>query len=169
MQRFDDRRRSPAMYVVRRFYSLRRSRRCVLQRWNLSRNVPSVMEACKADGRSIHRQGKRIRRAKRRASSSESKSHGAFADGTSWSKVIPIPEREGYHVVAVQNPLTSLADDATATKRIIALEDGPVILVGHSWGGAVITQVGDEPVLCMWPPMHRTQASLQMMQVHRLE
>src|SRR5271155_89741 len=71
--------------------------------------------------------------------------HGAFADGTSWSKVIPLLEAEGYNVVAVQNPLTSLADDVAATKRIIALQDGPVILVGHSWGGAVITQAGDDP------------------------
>jgi pimeloyl-ACP methyl ester carboxylesterase len=71
--------------------------------------------------------------------------HGAFADGTSWSKVIPILEARGYHVVAVQNPLTSLADDVAATKRIIELQDGPVILVGHSWGGAVITQAGDDP------------------------
>src|SRR5215467_15649602 len=65
--------------------------------------------------------------------------HGAFADGSSWTKVIPILEKRGLHVVAVQNPLTSLSDDANATRRIIAMEDGPVILVGHSWGGAVIT------------------------------
>jgi len=71
--------------------------------------------------------------------------HGAFADGTSWSKIIPILEAQGYHVVAVQNPLTSLADDVAATRRAIALQDGPVILVAHSWGGAVITQVGDDP------------------------
>jgi pimeloyl-ACP methyl ester carboxylesterase len=71
--------------------------------------------------------------------------HGAFADGTSWSKIIPILEGEGYHVVSVQNPLTSLADDVAATRRVIALQDGPVILVGHSWGGAVITQAGDDP------------------------
>ncbi len=71
--------------------------------------------------------------------------HGAFADGTSWSKIIPLLEQRGYHVVAVQNPLTSLADDVAATKRIIALQNGPVILVGHSWGGAVITQAGDDP------------------------
>jgi pimeloyl-ACP methyl ester carboxylesterase len=71
--------------------------------------------------------------------------HGAFADGTSWGKVIPILEARGFHVVAVQNPLTSLADDANATRRLIALQDGPVILVGHSWGGAVITEAGDDP------------------------
>jgi hypothetical protein len=51
--------------------------------------------------------------------------HGAFADGTSWGKVIPILEARGFHVVAVQNPLTSLADDANATRRLIALMDGP--------------------------------------------
>ena len=71
--------------------------------------------------------------------------HGAFADGTSWSKVIPVLEARGYHVTAVQNPLTSLADDVAATRRILALQDGPAILVGHSWGGAVITQAGDDP------------------------
>jgi len=71
--------------------------------------------------------------------------HGAFADGSSWAKVIPILESRGFHVVAVQNPLTSLADDVNATRRIIALQDGPVILVGHSWGGAVITEAGDDP------------------------
>src|SRR5215467_12450709 len=71
--------------------------------------------------------------------------HGAFADGTSWGKVIPILEARGFHVVAVQNPLTSLADDANATRRLIALQDGPVILVGHSWGGAVISEAGDDP------------------------
>ena len=71
--------------------------------------------------------------------------HGAFADGSSWSKVIPILEARGFHVVAVQNPLTSLSDDVNATRRIIALQNGPVILVGHSWGGAVITEAGDDP------------------------
>src|SRR5262245_9060054 len=71
--------------------------------------------------------------------------HGAFADGSSWAKVIPILESRGFRVTAVQNPLTSLADDANATRRIIAHQDGPVILVGHSWGGAVITEAGDDP------------------------
>jgi pimeloyl-ACP methyl ester carboxylesterase len=71
--------------------------------------------------------------------------HGAFADGTSWAKVIPILEARGFHVVAVQNPLTSLSEDVNATRRIIAMQDGPVILVGHSWAGAVISEVGDDP------------------------
>jgi pimeloyl-ACP methyl ester carboxylesterase len=71
--------------------------------------------------------------------------HGAFADGSSWYKVIPLLQAMGYHVVAVQNPMTSLADEAAFTRRIIALQDGPVILVGHSWGGAVVTQAGDDP------------------------
>jgi pimeloyl-ACP methyl ester carboxylesterase len=71
--------------------------------------------------------------------------HGAFADGSSWSKVIPLLEDMGYHAVAVQNPMTSLADEVAFTKRIVAMQDGPVILVGHSWGGAVITQAGDDP------------------------
>jgi pimeloyl-ACP methyl ester carboxylesterase len=71
--------------------------------------------------------------------------HGAFADGSSWSKVITILQQMGYNAVAVQNPMTSLSDEVSFTKRIIALQDGPVILVGHSWGGAVITQAGDDP------------------------
>ena len=71
--------------------------------------------------------------------------HGAWADGSSWSKVIPLLQSKGLHAVAVQNPLTSLADDVAATKRAIALQDGPVLLVGHSYGGAVITEAGNDP------------------------
>ena len=71
--------------------------------------------------------------------------HGAWADGSSWSKLIPLLQAKGFHVVAVQNPLNSLADDAAATKRAIALQDGPVLLVGHSYGGAVITEAGSDP------------------------
>jgi pimeloyl-ACP methyl ester carboxylesterase len=71
--------------------------------------------------------------------------HGAWADGSSWSKVIPLLEAKGLHVVAVQIPLTSFADDVVATQRAIALEDGPVLLVGHSYGGAVITEAGNDP------------------------
>src|ERR1700742_4043027 len=58
--------------------------------------------------------------------------HGAFADGSSWSKVIPLLEAKGFNVIAVQNPLTSLDDDVAAAKRAIAQMDGPVLLVGHS-------------------------------------
>ena len=71
--------------------------------------------------------------------------HGAWADGSCWSRVIPLLQAKGFHVVAVQNPLTSLADDVAATKRIIALQDGPVILVGHSYAGVVITEAGNDP------------------------
>lgn len=68
--------------------------------------------------------------------------HGAFADGSSWEKVIPLLQAKGLQVVAVQNPLTSLADDVAATTRAIDAQRGPVILVGHSWGGTVITEAG---------------------------
>jgi pimeloyl-ACP methyl ester carboxylesterase len=71
--------------------------------------------------------------------------HGAWADGSCWSRVIALLEAKSFHVVAVQNPLTSLADDVAATKRIIALQDGPVILVGHSYAGVVITEAGNDP------------------------
>src|SRR5882762_1882981 len=66
--------------------------------------------------------------------------HGAFADGSSYAKVIPLLEARGLHVTAVQNPLSSLADDVAATKRAIANQDGAAILVGHSWGGMVISE-----------------------------
>lgn len=69
--------------------------------------------------------------------------HGAYADGSSWSKVIPLLQAEGYKVVAVQNPLTSLADDVAATNRAINQQTEPVLLVGHSWAGVVITQAGN--------------------------
>src|SRR5260221_13401308 len=71
--------------------------------------------------------------------------HGAWADGSSWSKVIPRLQGKGLHVVAVQNPLTSLADDVAATRRDLALQDGPVLLVGQSYGGVVITEAGEDP------------------------
>ena len=71
--------------------------------------------------------------------------HGAFADGSSWAKVIPLLEAKGLHVTAVQNPLYSLADDVAATRRAIARQDGPVILVGHSWAGMVISEAGNDP------------------------
>jgi pimeloyl-ACP methyl ester carboxylesterase len=70
--------------------------------------------------------------------------HGAWADGSSWGKVIPLLEAKGLNVTAVQLPLTSLADDAATVKRAFALEDGPVLLVGHSYGGSVITAAGND-------------------------
>jgi pimeloyl-ACP methyl ester carboxylesterase len=71
--------------------------------------------------------------------------HGAWADGSCWSKVIPILQASGLHTVAVQNPLNSLADDAASTNRLINAQDGPVLLVGHSYGGVVITEAGLNP------------------------
>ena len=65
--------------------------------------------------------------------------HGAFADATGWQHVIPILERDGYTVIAVQNALTSLAGDVETTKRVLDAQKGPVVAVGHSYGGAVIT------------------------------
>jgi pimeloyl-ACP methyl ester carboxylesterase len=65
--------------------------------------------------------------------------HGAFADASSWSKVIPILQKDGYYVTAVQIPLTSLEDDIVVTKRVIDAQKGPVVVVGHSYAGAVIT------------------------------
>ena len=68
--------------------------------------------------------------------------HGAFADGSSWDKVIPLLQAKGLNVVSVQNPLTSLADDVAATRRALDAQTGPVVLVGHSWGGVVISEAG---------------------------
>ncbi|MFL5596731.1 MAG: alpha/beta fold hydrolase [Gemmatimonadaceae bacterium] len=65
--------------------------------------------------------------------------HGAFADGTGWQYVIPLLEKDGYNVIAVQNPLSSLADDIATTKRVIDAQKGSVVVVGHSYGGVVIT------------------------------
>ena len=65
--------------------------------------------------------------------------HGAFADASGWSRVIPILQRDGYFVTAVQIPLTSLSDDIATAKRVVDSQKGPVVLVGHSYGGAVIT------------------------------
>src|SRR5690606_14869366 len=70
--------------------------------------------------------------------------HGAFADGTSWAAVISRLQEKGYHVAAVQNPLTSLKDGVAATKRAIALMDDPVLLVSHSWAGMVIRAAGND-------------------------
>lgn len=71
--------------------------------------------------------------------------HGAFADGSGWRGVYDQLTARGYRVSIVQNPLTSLADDVAATKRVLDRQDGPAILVGHSWGGTVITEAGIDP------------------------
>ena len=71
--------------------------------------------------------------------------HGAFADGSGWKALYSVLTKKGYHVTVVQNPLTSLEDDVAATKLALDKQDGPAILVGHSWGGAVITEAGNHP------------------------
>jgi pimeloyl-ACP methyl ester carboxylesterase len=71
--------------------------------------------------------------------------HGAFTDGTSWGWVIPLLEAKGFTVTAVQNPLTSLAEDAATTRKLLAQQKGPTILVGHSYAGFVITEAGNAP------------------------
>src|ERR1700689_5465975 len=69
--------------------------------------------------------------------------HGAFADGSGWRRVADILGKDGYTVSVVQEPLTSLADDVAATNRILDRQSGPAVLVGHSYGGAVITEAGN--------------------------
>ena len=71
--------------------------------------------------------------------------HGGFVDGSGWQPVYKILTGEGFNVRIVQNPTLSLADDAAVTKRTIASTDGPVILVGHSYGGAVVSEAGNDP------------------------
>jgi len=71
--------------------------------------------------------------------------HGGFVDGSGWEGVYKTLKKDGYTVAIVQNPTISLADDVAVTKRTIANQDGPVILVGHSYGGAVITEAGNDP------------------------
>jgi len=71
--------------------------------------------------------------------------HGGFVDGSGWEDVHKILTRAGHHVAIVQNPTLSLADDVLATLRVIDAQDGPVVLVGHSYGGAVITEAGNDP------------------------
>jgi pimeloyl-ACP methyl ester carboxylesterase len=71
--------------------------------------------------------------------------HGAFVDQTSWKPVADILTKKGYNVTLVENPLTSLADDVDATKKALAAQTGRTVLVGHSWGGVVITEAGNDP------------------------
>jgi len=71
--------------------------------------------------------------------------HGGFVDGAGWEGVYRVLKQDGYNVSVVQNPTISLDDDVAVTKRILAMQDGPAILVGHSYGGAVITEAGNDP------------------------
>jgi len=71
--------------------------------------------------------------------------HGGFVDGSGWQGVYDVLKKDGYNVTVVQNPTTSLADDVAATQRAIAAQKGPVLLVGHSYGGVVITEAGNDP------------------------
>src|SRR6202008_518370 len=71
--------------------------------------------------------------------------HGGFVDGSGWQGVYELLKKDGYHVTILQNPTTSLADDVAVTKRMLAAQDGPAILVGHSYGGVVITESGTDP------------------------
>lgn len=71
--------------------------------------------------------------------------HGGFVDGSGWEPVYNALKKDGYRVAVVQNPTISLADDVAVTRRVIAAQDGPVVLVGHSYGGAVITEAGNDP------------------------
>ncbi len=71
--------------------------------------------------------------------------HGGFVDGSGWEEVYKLLKKDGYTVSIVQNPTLSLADDVAVTRRVIATHSGPVILVGHSYGGAVITEAGNDP------------------------
>jgi pimeloyl-ACP methyl ester carboxylesterase len=71
--------------------------------------------------------------------------HGLYADGSCWLKVIPLLQKAGLNVAAVQNPLRSLDEDCEFTRRTLALQDGPTVLVAHSYGGEVITQTGVDP------------------------
>ena len=71
--------------------------------------------------------------------------HGGFVDGSGWQAVYSMLKRDGYHVSVVQNPTTSLADDVAATQQVLAMQNGPALLVGHSYGGVVITEAGNNP------------------------
>src|SRR5205823_11166157 len=71
--------------------------------------------------------------------------HGLFADGSSWSEVIARLQQKGIQVTAVQNPLTTLQDAVDATKRVLAMQQGPTVLAGHSFAGMIVTEAGVDP------------------------
>ena len=83
--------------------------------------------------------------------------HGAWADGSSWSSVIERLQADGYHVTAPQFPLTSLADDVARLRHVLALQDGPTVIAGHSYGGQVMTALGtDAPTWSGWSTSRRS-------------
>src|SRR5258708_696878 len=87
--------------------------------------------------------------------------HGAWADGSSWAEVIPLLQAAGLKVTAVQNPLTSLEDSVAATRRALALQDGPTVLVAHSWGGTVISETGIDPKVTALSMLPREPPTLE--------
>lgn len=101
--------------------------------------------------------------------------HGAITDGSGWRGVYDILTRDGYHVTVAQPPLTGLAEDVAATKRVIDLQDGPVVLVGHSYGGTIITVAGADPkvralvyVAALQPDVGETTNRLASMMPHHV-
>ena len=101
--------------------------------------------------------------------------HGAITDGSGWRGVYDILTRDGYHVTVAQPPLTGLADDVAATRRVIDLQDGPVVLVGHSYGGTIITVAGADPkvralvyVAALQPDVGETTNKLAAMMPHQV-
>ena len=82
--------------------------------------------------------------------------HGAFVDGSTWRAVYDILAQDGYHVAVVQNPTLSLQGDAALTRLVVDAQDGPVVLVGHSYGGAVITEAGNPPRSRPWSTSRRS-------------
>ena len=95
--------------------------------------------------------------------------HGLYADGSSWLEVIPRLQSAGLKVTGVQNPLMSIAEDAAATRRVLALQDGPTVLVGHSFAGTIISEAGTDPgvsALVSWllahPMRAKTSAHLRL-------
>jgi pimeloyl-ACP methyl ester carboxylesterase len=93
--------------------------------------------------------------------------HGAWADGSSWGKVIPLLQHEGLNVAAARIPLTSLADDIAVTRNLLAAQNGPTVLAGHSYAGVVISGAANDARtlkhLCTSQPSDRTKARVSML------
>lgn len=112
----------------------------------VSRRVIPILALTLLSGATTHaQQGGRVTNATANTVTNIVLVHGAWADGAGWQRVHDILRARGYRVSIVQNPLSSLADDVAAVDRVLARQDGPALLVGHSYGGAVITEAGDAP------------------------